>query len=53
MTPKDEPPRLEGIQYFTGEELRAITNRPRKNEVGGPKQKWHLVVDVSRGKRKI
>jgi len=26
MTPEDEPPRLEGIQYNTGEEQRAITN---------------------------
>ena len=35
----DEPPMLEGIQYATGEEQRAITNSFRKNEVDGPKQK--------------
>ena len=53
MTPEDEPPRLEGIQYFTGEELRAITNRPRKNEVGGPNQKQHSGVGVSGGESKV
>ena len=26
MTPEDEPPRLEGVHYVTGEEWRAITN---------------------------
>ena len=41
MTPKGEPPRLEGVQYATGEKWRAIvnTNSSRKNEVAGPKQK--------------
>ena len=39
MTPEDEPPRLEGVQYATGEERRAITNNSRKNEVAGSKQK--------------
>ena len=38
MTP-DEPPKLEGIQYGTGQEQRAITNNSRKNEAAGPKQK--------------
>ena len=28
MTPEDEPPRLEGVQYATGEEGRVITNSP-------------------------
>ena len=32
MTPEDEPPRSEGVQYATGEEQRAITNSSRKNE---------------------
>ena len=32
-------PRLEGVQYATGEEQRAITNSSRKNEVAGSKQK--------------
>ena len=39
LAPEDEPHRLEGIQYVTGEEQRAITNSSRKNEVVGPKQK--------------
>ena len=39
MTPQAEPPRLEGVQYATGEEQRAVTNSSRKNEVAGPKQK--------------
>ena len=38
-TLKDELPRLEGVQYTTEEEQRAITNSSRKNEVAGPKQK--------------
>ena len=35
-TPEDEPPRLEDVQYATGEEQR---NSSRKNEVAGPKWK--------------
>ena len=53
MTPKDELPRLEGVQYATGEEQRAITDSSRKNEVAGPKWKWLSVVDVSGGKSKV
>ena len=34
MTPEDEPPRLAGIQYATGQEWR---NGSRKNEDAGPK----------------
>ena len=33
ITPEDEPPRLEGIQFATGEEQRGITNSSTKNEV--------------------
>ena len=44
MTPKDESPRSEGIQYATGEEWRRIINSPRMNEVAGPKQIRHSVV---------
>ena len=47
MTPEDELPRLEGVQYATGEEWRAITNSSRKNEVAGRKWKQHSVVDMS------
>ena len=32
MTPEDEPPTSEGVQYATGEERRAITNSYRKNK---------------------
>ena len=32
-TPEDEPPRLEGIQFATGEKQRGITNSSTKNEV--------------------
>ena len=38
MIQEDEHLRLEGVPYATGEELRAITNSSRKNEVAG--QKW-------------
>ena len=47
MTLEDELPRLEGVQYATGEEWRAITNSSRKNEGAGPKRKQHSVVDMS------
>ena len=53
MTPEDEPPRLEGVQYATGEEWRAITNSSRKNEAAGPKQKQHSVGDVSGDESKL
>ena len=48
MTLKDELPRLEGAQYFTGEEWR---NNSRKNEEMDPKVKhaqlWmQLVMEV-------
>ena len=52
MTWEDQCPRSEGVRYATGEEQRAITNSSRKNELTGPKQKQHTVVDVSSGKRK-
>ena len=53
MTPEDKPLRLEGVQYATGEEQRAITNSSKKNEAAGPKQKWCLVLDVSGGESKV
>ena len=46
-------PMSEGVQYATGEWQRAITNSSRKNEVTGPKQKWHSVMDGSGGERKV
>jgi len=39
MIPEDEPSRLEGVQYATGEDWRAITNSSRKNEAPGLKKK--------------
>ena len=36
MTPEDEPPTFNGVQYATGEEQR---NSSRKNEEAGSKQK--------------
>ena len=47
ITPEDEPPRSECVQYATGEGWRAISDSSRKNEASGPKWKWHSVVDVS------
>ena len=44
---------LEGVQYVTGEEWRAITNSCRKNEVAGPKQKQCSAVGVSGGESKV
>ena len=49
MTPEDESPRSEGVQYATGEKWRAITNSSRKNGATGPKQEQCSVVDVSGG----
>ena len=49
MTLEDKPIGLEGVQYATGEEWRAITNSSRKNEEAGPKWKRCSVVDVSGG----
>ena len=41
-TLKDEPPRLEGVQYATEKEERAITNSSRKNETARPKAETML-----------
>ena len=43
-TLQDEFPRLVGAQYVTGEKWR---NNSRKNKEMEPKQKQHLVVDVT------
>ena len=53
MTPEVELPRLEDVQYATGEEWETITNSSRKNEAVGSKWKWHLAIDVSGGKSKV
>ena len=41
---KDELPKLVGAQYATGEKWR---NNSRKNEETEPKEKQHLVVDMT------
>ena len=38
MTPKDESPRSESVQYATGEEWRRIINITRMNEAAGQKK---------------
>ena len=43
-TLKDEPPRLVGAQYATGDHWRSNS---RKNEETEPKQKQHPFVDVT------
>ena len=53
MKLEDEPSRLEGVQYATGEEWKASTNSSRKNEVAEQKKKWSSVVDVSGGGSKV
>ena len=53
MILEDEPARLEGVQYATREEWRAITKSSRKNEVVRPKQKRWSVVDVFGGENKV
>ena len=45
-------PRLEVVQYATGEEWRAIIHSSRKNQVAGPKGKQRSVVCVSGGDSK-
>ena len=45
--------RWEGVQYITGEEWKTSTNNSRKNEVAGLKWKWHRVVDMAGGERKV
>ena len=43
-TLKDELPKLVGAKYATGDQCR---NNSRKNEAMKPKQKQHLIVDVT------
>ena len=53
MTPDDEPPQSEGLQYAPGEEWRAITNGSKNNEDAGSKWKCRPVVDVPGAKSKV
>ena len=50
LTLKDKLPRSVGAQYSTGDQWR---NNSRKNEEMEPKQKQHLVVDVTGGGSKV
>ena len=50
---RQDPPRLEGVQFAIEKEPRTITNSPRKNEAARPKQKQCSVVDVSGGENKV
>ena len=47
---KEELPRSVGAQYATGDERR---NNCRKNEETEPKQKQHLVVDMTGDRSKV
>ena len=47
---KDELPRWVGAHYVTGDQWR---NNSRKNEEMEPKQKQHLVVDVTGDRSKV
>ena len=49
-TLKDELPRMVGAQYATGDQWR---NNTRKIEGKEPKQKQHLVVDVTSDGSKV
>ena len=49
-TLKDELPKSVGAQYATGDQCR---NYSRKNEETEPKQKQHLVVDVTGDGNKV
>ena len=53
MILEDESPKSEGVQYATGESWRVVTNSQRKNEVAGPKQKLHSVMDASGDETKV
>ena len=53
MTLEDEPPRLAGVLYATGEEQRAITNSSRKNEAVEPKWKKCSAAVVTGGENKV
>ena len=54
MTPEDEPPRSEGVQYTTGEGRKQLPIAGvRMKKAAGPKWKQHSVVDVSGGEGKF
>ena len=52
-TPEEESSRLEGVQYATGEERRAVVNSSSKNKMAGPKLNRCSVVDVSGGESEV
>ena len=52
-TPEEESSRLEGVQYATGEERRALANSSSKNAAAGPKRQQGSGVGVSGGRSKV
>ena len=50
---EEESARLEGVQYATGEEQRALAKSSSKNEVAGPKRQQCSGVGVSGGGSKV
>ena len=44
---------MEGVQYATGEEQRAVVNSSSKNKMAGPKLNRCSVVDVSGGESEV
>ena len=53
ITLENEPPRLEGIQYATGEKWRATANSSGRNKEAEPKWVCCLAVDVFGGESKV
>ena len=53
MVFKNESPRLEDVQYATGEEQGRTTNSPRKKETAEPKQKQCSDMEASGDESKI
>ena len=53
ITLEDEPSRLEGIKYTTGEKWTAITNSSRRNKEAETKWECRLAVDVFGGESKV
>ena len=53
MTPEDEAPRSEGVQYIPGKKRMVIPNRSIRNKEAGTKWKQHSAVDVSGIENKV
>ena len=53
ITLEEELPKLENVQYPTGEEWRAMINSSKKNEEPGPKRKRCLAGNVPGDETKV